>query len=173
VASPGTAVAEPEEDVREAEGASDAGPVPVPAPLAAWPPADAPDSLPADVSAAAVGAAAVGGGGASAVEVGVAVGAAVLAAGRPAAELLPAEPLTACARISASEAAVGSEALTSVGAPAVLVAAEAVPVAPPEMPAAGRSGRRTSMYQAPAELGEASTRAAESHLACGREASPK
>jgi hypothetical protein len=42
-----------------------------------------------------------------------------------------------------------------------------------ENPAAGRSGRRTSTYDAPAALGEASTRASDSHLACERVASPK
>ena len=50
------------------------------------------------------------------------------------------------------------------------------PVVEPELvenPAAGRSGRRTSMYSAPAELGETSTRASDSHLACGRVSSPK
>src|SRR6185437_12148873 len=42
-----------------------------------------------------------------------------------------------------------------------------------EKPAAGRSGKRTSTYSAPAALGEVSTRASDIHLACGRVASPK
>jgi hypothetical protein len=53
--------------------------------------------------------------------------------------VLPAPPLTALSSVAARAAAVGSEALTC---PAVEVAPLDVPLVP--MPAAGRSGRRTS-----------------------------
>ncbi len=75
---------------------------------------------------------------------------------RPAAGRLPRE------RCSAAVASVVR------AAPPVQAAGPAAVV-----PAAGRSGARTSTYVAPAEHGSASTRAAASHLACGRVASPK
>ena len=84
---------------------------------------------------------------------------------------------TALARLAASAAAVGSDVhpeghgLVCRGAPLVdelVVEPELV-----ENPAAGRSGRRTSTYRAPAELGETSTRASDSHLASERVSLPK
>lgn len=86
-------------------------------------------------------------------------------------------PPTALARLAASAAAVGSDVhpeghgLVRRGTPLV----DELVVEPElmENPAAGRSGRRTSMYRAPVELGETSTRASDSHLACGRVSLPK
>src|SRR6185437_2400449 len=77
---------------------------------------------------------------------------------------------------AASAAAVGSEAPVCTGVEAL--DAEPLDVEAPdedgaEKPAAGRSGKRTSTYSAPAALGEVSTRASDIHLACGRVASPK
>ena len=82
-------------------------------------------------------------------------------------------PPTALARLAASAAAVGSDVLVCRGVPLVdeLVAGPELELV--ENPAAGRSGKRTSMYKAPAELGETSTRASDSHLACGRVSLPK
>lgn len=79
-------------------------------------------------------------------------------------------PPTALARLAASAAAVGSDVLVCRGASLDELVVEPELV---ENPAAGRSGRRTSMYRAPAELGDTSTRASDSHLACGRVSSPK
>src|ERR1700735_3413884 len=80
-------------------------------------------------------------------------------------------PPTALARLAASGAALGSDVLVCNGAPL----ADELVVEPElmENPAAGRSGKRTSIYRAPAELGETSTRASDSHLACGRVSLPK
>jgi hypothetical protein len=86
-------------------------------------------------------------------------------------------PPAALARLAASAAAVGSdvhpEGHELVGSAALLEEVVVEPMELVENPAAGRSGRRTSMYSAPAELGETSTRASESHLACGRVSLPK
>ena len=86
----------------------------------------------------------------------------------PGEELLP--PPTALARLAASADAVGSDVLVCRGTSLDELVVEPELV---ENPAAGRSGRRTSTYRAPAELGETSTRASDSHLACGRVSLPK
>jgi hypothetical protein len=80
----------------------------------------------------------------------------------------PVLPPAAFARLAASAAAVGSEALVSTGVDIEVDEEDAE-----ESPAAGRSGRRTSTYQALAALGEVRTRASDSHLACGRMELPK
>jgi hypothetical protein len=90
-----------------------------------------------------------------------------------------ASPPAALERRAASAAAVGSEVDVWTGIEAddadELDAAEEEEEEEEgdEKPAAGRSGRRTSTYSAPAALGEVSTRASDSHLACGRVLSPK
>ena len=86
-------------------------------------------------------------------------------------------PPTALSRLAASAAAVGPDVSvwTDVedAAPDDAEADVELELELEENPAAGRSGKRTSMYRAPAELGEVSTRASDSHLACGRVALPK
>ena len=77
-------------------------------------------------------------------------------------------PPIAASRLAASVAAVSSEAPACVE-----VEVEVADDDGEEKPAAGRSGRRTSTYDAPAALGDTSTRASDSHLACGRMSLPK
>src|ERR1700735_2679567 len=90
-----------------------------------------------------------------------------------------ASPPAASDNLVASAAAVGSALVAADDAPAV-DGEEDVEDDKAEddvegvvNPAGGRSGRRTSMYSAPVAFGEASTRASDIHLACGRVELPK
>src|SRR5262249_18099637 len=85
----------------------------------------------------------------------------------------PPEPCWPAGAGAPPEAACSLEPPSSPGEAFALVPVASGGVAPGVNPAAGRSGRRTSMYDAPAELGSASTRARESHLAWGLLSSPK